>query len=449
MNSKWFKGEMTNTWKSVPLKKSACVPPYAWVKGRCKQAPYHDRLPPMCSGPSYVAGNGLSAAEVEKKCKAWVRAEKKKLRQYDQALRAESGYRYHNDGDINNPRYYRSRLRNAHYRTPQRYPHGDGADLGDNYISGFSDRFHGQWPGPSNDDQVAAANKLYRAKGPAILRMFGDGHRTHRHLFASRQLQPYEAKKLEENRDNIRYLHRQDRMGRRSPLHPGVKRLLYGGSAPYLRNRYGYVGADRFPSQYQIFNQIQPQARPWRHRAHYGKAAPGVLRTRWPRYTEDRTEAFPAKTIYNQRWRKSCQDAGESKKCEWKPVLEPKWQPCEKEDCKESDPNEKARLKNKNKTIKVCSPSDPEGCSEVPIFHKPHDPIMDQILYGSEHGKEDPLGLRAELEDDHEPADQVIDDRLAGSFMTKEGGDPLGDMLVRNWQGHNGVDHYDHHHFTE
>eukprot|EP00961_Rhodomonas_salina_P191870 2589197-Rhodomonas_salina.1 len=56
-------------------------------------------------------------------------------------------------------------------------------------------------------------------------------------------------------------------MGERSPTEPEVKKLLYGKSSDYMRNKYGYL-ADVYPSTRQMERQIQPENSRERTRAY-------------------------------------------------------------------------------------------------------------------------------------------------------------------------------------
>mmetsp|Transcript_30545 Transcript_30545/g.98400 ORF Transcript_30545/g.98400 Transcript_30545/m.98400 type:complete len:265 (-) Transcript_30545:110-904(-) len=72
-------------------------------------------------------------------CKEWMAKREQLIETYKQQLRDNYPYRYSED-EYSGDWHYTPGFSHKYRVIPQRYPHKDGSDLGDNYISGLSDR---------------------------------------------------------------------------------------------------------------------------------------------------------------------------------------------------------------------------------------------------------------------------------------------------------------------
>lgn len=68
------------------------------------------------------------------------------------------------------------------------------------------------------------------------------------------------------------------------------------------------------------------------------------------------------------------------------------------------------------------------------------DPLKEQLSKGAIDGKADPFGANAILSDVREPADAAVLDLGLRQHFRANGGEPIGDAVIRGWQMHNGVD---------
>ena len=98
-----------------------------------RQRPTYDNPPPACT-----------TKPDPDECDRWKKQVARDIEDYEKYVRESSDYSYERE-----ERDRRSGLEpNMHNTVPQRYPHSDGADLGDNWISGF-DQQHRDGTGDS------------------------------------------------------------------------------------------------------------------------------------------------------------------------------------------------------------------------------------------------------------------------------------------------------------
>ena len=83
----------------------------------------------------------------------------------------------------------------------------------------------------------------------------------------------------------------------------------------------------------------------------------------------------------------------------------------------------------------------PLGCKSVTPKVDAHDPIVDQLSKGGLEGVADPFGVVGTFADDREPVGVADLDAGIHNLFRHNGGEPVGDMIVRGWDMQNGVDH--------
>mmetsp|Transcript_1387 Transcript_1387/g.3016 ORF Transcript_1387/g.3016 Transcript_1387/m.3016 type:complete len:419 (+) Transcript_1387:79-1335(+) len=147
----------TAEWPAKYEHDPGCVPPQAMGKdGKCYGDPRSEPVPHYCK----MAPEG-------QECKAYHKALKGRVMQYFVDLRSTYPYRYHRH-------FYQhpGATHAKHVVQPQRFPHRDGADLGDNYISGWRERYRGH--GDLDDSMVSGLN--LKSHNPAVLAPFAPVH---------------------------------------------------------------------------------------------------------------------------------------------------------------------------------------------------------------------------------------------------------------------------------
>lgn len=65
--------------------------------------------------------------------------------------------------------------------------------------------------------------------------------------------------------------------------------------------------------------------------------------------------------------------------------------------------------------------------------HQPQDPIEKQVLSGALNGHADPLGVGELLDDEPMKAEDAELIKKVGGGMAQNGGEPVGDFMVRGW----------------
>jgi hypothetical protein len=297
--------------------------------------------------------------------------------------------------------------------TPQRYPHRDGADLGDNYVAGWTDK-HGMYP-EALSDKLALPKEAAMRQPEEFSTFFGEPSARHRPMYSRRHLKKRDINRLRKNPRLLKYARKRDAWGRRSPLSRKIRRLNYGTAAKYQRNKFGFP-SDILPSTAQLHRQVDPE----------------LTNPRMRDVDAKRHDPW-ANPDVKQRWRKD-PDCKES--CAWHPVLEDKDKECEAEDCSETCQGDQCG--EKVPPVRVCGPL---GCEEQqPVVDKA-DPLKAQLSMGGLDGQADPFGAEAVLGDDREPAIAAALDLGLRSHFRANGGEPIGDSAMRGWQMHNGIDY--------
>jgi len=268
---------------------------------------------------------------------------------------------------------------------PQRFPHSDFADLGDNYIGG---------------DTIVSASKA-RMNQPSEFGTFLGSARMPRKPAFMDKLTPA-LKKAFENKRNLYYANPQFKMGDKYPVTKALKNLEFGSSYSYNRNKYGGI-TDIFPSTKQYKAQITGSDRFARN-----QAKNSMMGTKWPKTWK-----------YTYRWRRQCETTkspttGKMVACPWKWALE---------------------LRKKKCKYPLCSHRKKEHWN-----HKLEADLEKQLLQGAVNGRADPFGFAQELGDDKESAQTVQMDTHIRSHNREPQGEPLGDGFLNGWQMTNGID---------
>jgi len=112
--------------KLIDIKSNDCLPPRVLVDGVCLSDPEGMKPPAFCSDKNSA------------QCKEWMGNKEKLIDVYKKQLRDNYPYRYSED-EFSGDWHYTPGFSHKYRVIPQRYPHKDGSDLGDNYISGLSD----------------------------------------------------------------------------------------------------------------------------------------------------------------------------------------------------------------------------------------------------------------------------------------------------------------------
>jgi hypothetical protein len=292
---------------------------------------------------------------------------------------------------------------NAFAMTPQRFPHGDGADLGDNFVGGMGDE-HGE--DDEGDDKTVLASEAAMKQPKEFTTFFGTAAPQPKPLFGSKTAHPYDAKILNKDRGLLPYARQQFAFGHHSPLNPTLRDVLFGTSSRMFNDKTGFP-ADVIPSVKQFQNQVSP------------KVPKGVLSSRIPWKI-----SLPVKQVWKE------------KDGIWKPTLVPKHEKCSGKKCSKTCKG--SSCGRKNKPVMLCGPL---GCKSVAPKVDAQDPIMDQMSNGGLEGVADPFGVVGAFADDEQPLDVAYLDQGIGHMFRQNGGEPVGDIIVRGWDMHNGVDH--------
>ena len=236
---------------------------------------------------------------------------------------------------------------------PQRFPHRDGADLGDNYIGSFGDQ-HGDHD--DNDDHLALASEAAMKQPKEFSTFFGAGHTQRRPEFASRKVSKKDLKRMMSDPSLRKYANAENSFGKHSPLNPALLKMLYG-NVGFQKNKFG-IPSDIMPSSKQYKAQVNPRS--------------------------PRKKRNTLRKKLKQRWRKAPKRCV-GDQCTWRPVLEDADKDCNKKDCSEKCKG--ASCGRKNPPVKMCGPL---GCSSTLVTprDKADDPIYDQFRWGG-------LGTRA------------------------------------------------------
>jgi hypothetical protein len=265
--------------------------------------------------------------------------------------------------------------------TPQRFPHQDGADLGDNFVGSMTDT-HGEYP-EALDDKLVLPKEAAMRQPAELATFFGKGERQ-----------------------------RQVRMSR-------IKEALVNGNSGiprFMQDKFGFP-ADAYPSSRQMQQQVERSL-----------TAPEVRNVEALRH-----DPWESPKI-QQRWRKDPDCVGTS--CLWRPVLEDKDKQCDAKDCSETCKGNQCG--ETLPSVKVCGPL---GCEKTtPVTHKPA-PLKDQLSKGGLDGQADPFGTEAMFGDLREPAVAAALDIGLRAHFRSNGGEPIGDAAMRGWQMHNGIDY--------
>jgi hypothetical protein len=296
---------------------------------------------------------------------------------------------------------------------PQRFPHADGADLGDNYIGlQYSDK-HGDYPGAVSDRLVLPSQAQQRLP-EELSTFFGDAQRERRPMYARRHLKDKDIRRLRNKPRLLKYANDNFQFGKNSPLKKKYRRLVNGLSDRYMDDKFGFP-ADVYPSTKQYRSQVSPPVTP-------SRLAAMAARRRDP------WESPKLK----QRWRKTDPDC-RGPLCVWKPLLEAADKECEKEDC--SDACKGDECGEAKDPVEVCGGL---GCEEATPSSEAADPLAKQLSEGALDGHADPFGFADALDDKQEPAEGAALDLGLRSHFRTNGGEPVGDSVVRGWDMHNG-----------
>jgi len=332
-----------------------------------RQRPTYDNPPPACT-----------TKPDPDECGRWKKQVARDIEDYEKYLRESSDYSYERE-----ERDRRSGIEpNMHNTVPQRYPHSDGADLGDNWISGF-DQQHRDGTGdrfrsPRDPRSASPFSETGAFFGQA------DRDRTDPLYSKDARLSEADKERLQDQR-LLQFAHSEYGSDHKSPLDPELRKMVWGDAAQYMQDSYGYP-SDSFPSTRQMKKQLM------------NTVTKGVLEARY-----DRKKGFPRVTPLVERCRRTCS------RCPLKEVLERRHTACKAPDCRPGK----------------CSKSD--------------DPLTKQIARGSLNGKADPFGFQGELEDEELPEEVVASQRNLVSTFSRYG-EPITDAIIRGWDMHNGVD---------
>lgn len=242
---------------------------------------------------------------------------------------------------------------NEFVHTPQRFPHSDRADLGDNYVGSLSDQ-HGN--DDESDDRLVLSSEAAMKEPREFETFFGESDRLSKPEFARHHIPAKDLKRIKRDPSLLKYANADDAFGKRSPLDPTMRKVLYGNSDAYQSNKYGAL-SDVMPSTRQYKRQVSP-----------GR---GSSRKR-----------DPLAQNLKQRWRpfpKGCTGS----RCDWRPVLEDADKKCNKNECSEVCKGNSCG--KKADPVEVCGPL---GCTKETPKDEADDPLVDQMEKGG-------LGTRA------------------------------------------------------
>lgn len=234
--------------------------------------------------------------------------------------------------------------------TPQRFPHADGADLGDNFISGSSDEHGNDGDG---EDHLVLASEASMKMPTELSTFFGKAERPERPMYARKHLKNKDIDRLRRDKGLLKYADNNFAFGRHSPLNKKLRGVLYGSADPVMSDRYGFP-SDVMPSTKQYRRQVSPLER--------NKA--------------DTLYHDPLATRLKQRWRKWPEDC-KGRDCVWKPDVEDADKECVAPDCSELCKG--AACTQDEIPMKVCGPL---GCEETTSTIEAADPLLKQMADG-------------------------------------------------------------------
>ena len=157
----------------------------------------------------------------------------------------------------------RSSLWRRSRRRSRRRPGDNGlVDLGDNWISGFSDK-HGEQG--SEGDNVVPVDEAAMRPSPLspFLRIFSDTapDDVRKPMYAEHHMPKADAKVLKADKSQLRYANQDDAFGKHSPLEPKMERLLYGDAHGLITDKNGFP-SDVFPSTKEYHKQVSTTVTP-------------------------------------------------------------------------------------------------------------------------------------------------------------------------------------------
>ncbi|EKX54539.1 hypothetical protein GUITHDRAFT_100015 [Guillardia theta CCMP2712] len=334
-----------------------------------RRRPNFDNPPPSCT-----------TKPDPDECDRWKKQKQREIADYERDLRKSSDYSY--EREARDRRYgYEPNIYNT---VPQRYPHKDGADLGDNWISGFDPQYR-----DGTGDRYRSPRSRNSRHGSPLSEagaFFGhvDRDRTSPLYSRDARLSAADKRRLQDQR-MLQFAHSEYGSDVKSPLDPELRKMVWGDAADFMQDSFGYP-SDTFPSTRQMKKQLM------------NTATKEVLEARY-----DRKKGFPRVTPLVERCKRTCS------RCPFKEVLEHRETSCKEPDC----------------TPGKCSKND--------------DPLTKQIAKGSLNGKADPFGFQSELEDEELPEQLVAMHRNPLDPFSRYG-EPITDAIVRGWDMHNGID---------
>eukprot|EP00960_Hanusia_phi_P042721 755676-Hanusia_phi.AAC.1 len=120
-------GGSTRAIRDSEIQSDDCLPPKVLIDGVCQDDPEGTKPPALCSNKHSEA------------CEKWRVSNTSEETDHTLQEAAKEKLSYNND-EYSGHWHYKPGYRHRYRVIPQRYPHRDRADLGDNYISGFSDK---------------------------------------------------------------------------------------------------------------------------------------------------------------------------------------------------------------------------------------------------------------------------------------------------------------------
>mmetsp|Transcript_52728 Transcript_52728/g.125543 ORF Transcript_52728/g.125543 Transcript_52728/m.125543 type:complete len:690 (-) Transcript_52728:71-2140(-) len=275
---------------------------------------------------------------------------------------------------------------------------------------------------PSDDvfAPVETAAATWRTNSnPLAAAFLGDAKLTGTPLFAQGIRAPKDIQKAMiagADSNLLQFAHEDNMMGNRSPLLNSSLQLMFGNSqGMFLDDKYGYP-SDTFPSPKQLHAQRNPKAR---------RALQGGME-------------FPAASKLVAVLKRRCSSYG----CHFHEVLQHRDAPCDLPLCSpvvSTVVDTRARPKR----VKQCTPL---GCSYInsPVTAAKQDSLKQQIEQGAVGGLADPFGFANSFSDTRAKAPGVVQWRNQHHYGGRsQAGEPISDLLVRGWNGHNAVSQVD------
>ncbi|EKX37412.1 hypothetical protein GUITHDRAFT_116372 [Guillardia theta CCMP2712] len=235
-----------------------------------RQRPSYDNPPSACTTKPDPA-----------ECDRWRKQREREIAEYERNLRSSSDYSY--------SREERDRMSglepNIHNTVPQRYPHKDGADLGDNWISSFDQ----QHKDGSGDSYISQRRSNAGSPSSEAETFFGgsDADRSSPLYRKDARLSKQDKERLKDER-LLQFANSEYGSEHTSPLNPKLLKMMWGDAANYMRDSFGYP-ADYFPSTRQMKKQLMKTT------------SKDVLQARY-----DKKKGFPRVTPVVERCRRKC-----------------------------------------------------------------------------------------------------------------------------------------------